>query len=464
MTLTALRSSRALLVGAVCLGSIPVLAAEEKQEWLPDGSLGTGLPTLADPTGLRRALWERGVKFQLNYIGEVQGVTSGGLKRGSRYGGRLELVIDADLEKMVGWTGATFHANAYQIHGTGISRYNLGNLAAVSNIEALPNTRLYEAWVEQKLMDNKLGVKFGQLAADTEFVTSNYAGLFINGTFGWPTIHATNLPSGGPAYPLATPGVRIGLYPTDNLSFLVGVFNGDPAGPGTNDPQQRNRNGLNFRLRDPAFAIGEMQVKYGDDKAPNGLSGTFKLGAWTHFGRFADTRYGLDGLSLANPASTGAQRLTRGNNGIYAVLDQQVYRLADDPTKGVGVFARVGASPGNRNLVDFYADAGINFTGMVPGRSDDAFGIAVAYARIGDGLVGLDRDTNFYNGTAAPVRSSEAVFEATYSAQIVPGWTVQPNLQYVIRPGGGVLDPTDPLGMRSVRNATVLGVRSTLKY
>lgn len=457
-------SLRSACLASVCLIGLPAFAADEKIEWLPDGSLGTAVPSLADPTGMRKALWERGIKFGLNYIGEVQGVTNGGLQRGSRYGGRLELVIDADLEKMVGWGGAAFHANAYQIHGTGISRYNLGNLLPVSNIEALPSTRLYEAWIEQKFMENKVALRFGQQGADSEFVTSNYAGLFINGTFGWPTLNAANLPSGGPAYPLATPAVRLGLYPTDSLSLLLGIFNGDPAGPGLNDPQQRDRNGLKFRTRDPAFAVGELQYKYGDDKAADSLSGVVKIGAWNHFGRFADTRYGLDGLPLASPLSSGAQRLIRGDSGVYGIVDQQVYRLADDPTKGIGVFGRLGASPGNRNLVDFYADAGINFTGLVPGRSDDAFGLAVSYASIGSGLVGLSQDTNFFTGVPAPVRSSEALLEVTYSAQIMPGWTIQPNLQYVVRPGGNVADPADPTGTRAVRNATVIGVRSTLKY
>jgi porin len=458
------RTFRSLLLGAACLTGVSALAAEEKAEWLPEGSLGTGLPMLADPGGLRAALWQRGIKFQLNYIGEVLGNTSGGLQTGARGGGRLELVVDADLEKALGWSGATFHANAFQIHGTGISRYNLANLMAVSNIEALPNTRLFEAWIEQKMFDGKAAFKFGQLAADTEFVTSNYAGLFINGTFGWPTINAADLPSGGPAYPLATPGVRLGLYPTDNLSLLLGIYNGDPAGPGLNDPQQRNRNGLNFRVRDPAFVIGEAQYKYGDEKSPNGLSGVVKVGAWSHFGRFSDQRIGTDGLSLANPASVGTPVQHRGNQGIYGVIDQQVYRLADDPTKGVGVFARISAAPSNRNLVDFYADGGINVSGMVPGRPDDAFGVAVAYARIGRAATALDQDMVFFSGVPSPVRSSEAVVEATYSAQIMPGWTVQPNFQYVMRPGGGVADPSDPTGVRRVRNAAIFGVRTVLKY
>ncbi len=450
------------LAASLCLAGAPAFAADERPEWLPEGSLGTGLPVLADPGGLRAALWERGVKYQLNYIGDFLNATRGGARTGSAYSGRLELVIDADLEKAAGWTGAAAHANAYQIHGSGLTRSFVGNLMPVSNVEALPSTRLYEAWLEQKLLDGKVAVRGGQLGADTEFLTSSYAGLFINGTFGWPTITAGDLPGGGPAYPLATPGVRLGFYPTEKITVLLGVFNGNPANPRALDPQVNNRYGLNFRVSDPALVISEAQFKYGDEKDPAKLSGVAKLGVWTHFGRFENLRYDIVGRSLANPASTGDARSLRGDHGVYGVLEQQVYRLADDPAKGVGVFARIAGAPGDRNLVDFYADAGVNFSGMIASRPDDAFGVAFAYARIGDATRGLDRENAYYNVVRAPIRSSEAVIEATYSAQIAPGWTLQPNVQYVMRPNGGAADPYYP--NRALRNATVVGVRTSLKF
>jgi porin len=451
---------KAFVAGACLLGA-PAFAADARPEWLPEGSLGTGLPMLADPGGLRAALWERGVKYQVNYIGDLLANQSGGLKRGTAFSGRLELVVDADLEKTAGWTGAAFHANAYLIQGSGLSRSYVGNLMTVSNVEALPATRLYEAWIEQKLADGKMAVRAGQLGADTEFVTSSYASLFINGTFGWPVIHATDLPTGGPSYPLATPGVRLGFYPTDQLSLLVGLFNGDPAGFSVNDAQVVNRHGLNFRVNDPAFLISEVQFKYGDEKSPAGLSGTAKLGAWTHFGKFADQRFDTAGLSLANLSSSGEALQRRGNRGVYGVIDQQVWRLADDPAKGVGVFARIAGAPGDRNLIDFYADAGVNVSGVIASRPDDAFGVALAYARISRATVGLDQDKIVQTGSALPVRSSEMVLEATYSAQVAPGWTLQPNVQYVVRPGGG-MDPYN--SDRALKHATIFGLRTGLKF
>ncbi len=57
-----------------------------------------------------------GVQFNATYIAEVFGNVSGGMRRGSIYTGRLDLGTDVDLEKIVGWTGAKFHANMFQIH------------------------------------------------------------------------------------------------------------------------------------------------------------------------------------------------------------------------------------------------------------------------------------------------------------------------------------------------------------
>ena len=54
------------------------------------------------------------------------------------------------------------------------------------------------------------------------------------------------------------------------------------------------------------------------------------------------------------------------------------------------------------------------------------------------------------------------VFELGYAAQIAPWWTVQPDLQYIVHPGGDVIDPRDPTG--AVKDAVLAGVRSTIRF
>jgi porin len=420
-------------------------------------------PSLADPGGLRDLLVPQGVTYQLNYIGEALANASGGMRRGVVYDGRVEVALDLDLQRLAGWSGATAHVNAFQIHGNALSRGFIGNLAPVSSIEATPGVRLHEAWLEQELLAELLAVRLGQLAADTEFLTSAHAGLFMNNTFGWPTIASANLPSGGPAYPFSTPGLRVRLAPTRSQALLIALLNGDPAGPGADDPQERNRHGLNFRVSDRPLIIGEAQLSYGQQHSSRASPGAIKLGAWYHFGRFADQRFGTDGLPLGDPLGSQTPVQRTGNYGIYAVIDQQIH-LPVGAATGVGAFLRVATSPGDRNLIDAYVDSGLAVSGMIAARPDDAIGIAAAYARISGAARGFDRDQVFLAGEAIPVRDYEALIEVTYQAQVVPGWTVQPSIQYVVHPGGRIANPLEPTDPRPIRDALFVGVRTTIRY
>jgi porin len=453
---------------AVLAAGATAFADEDKPASKPEDALQhsivTALPIFADIATYRQRLADHGVQYSFTYIGDGQANVTGGVRRGAIYTGRLETVLDIDLEKFAGLQGAAVHFNTFAIHGRGLSRYNLLNIMTASDIEALSTVRLSEAWFEQKLGDKVL-VRAGQLAADTEFLTSKNAGLFINGTFGWPAITGVNLPSGGPAFPFATPGARIKIVPTDNITLLAAVFNGDPAGPGPNDPQERNRYGVNFRLRDPPLVMAEAQYKYGSVKDGWLLPGTIKVGAWEHFGRFDDLRLSAEGISTADPASSGNPLRRRGNDGVYGVIDQMIYHLpGEDEEKGVGVFMRAAGSPADRNLVSFYVDAGVNFNGMIPGRPDDSFGFAGAYARISPTASLVDREIAFATGIARPIRDYEALIELTYQAQIMTGWSVQPNFQYIFHPGGSIADPNEATGTHRIRDAAVFGLRSTIKF
>ena len=226
------------------------------------------------------------------------------MKQGAVYDGRLNLAVDVDLQKLARLQGLTFHANLFQIHGDGLSRSNLQNYLVASGIEALPSTRLYEIWFEQKWGDkDKYDLRAGQLAADTEFINAKYTDVFTNASLGWPAITSLNLPSGGPSPPLAALGARLRVNVNDNLTLVGAVFDGDAAGPGPGDPQLRNNNGLNFRINDPPLVLGEAQFIWNGEKGDPGLAGKFKIGSWRHFGGFSDRRFTSQGVSLASPFS-----------------------------------------------------------------------------------------------------------------------------------------------------------------
>ena len=419
----------------------------------PVPSIATSLPDNGDPGGYRKWLGEHGVVYGLEYTNDVLANVHGGLRTGAIDQGKVQGILTVDFEKLAGWNGLSFFTNFFQIHNTGhIRRDYVGGLNTIAAIEADSSTRLSEIWLEQSFANNKGSFRAGQLAADNEFFYSELSQMFLQSD--WPTIAAVNLPSGGAAYPLSTPGVRLMYEPAQNVWLRLAVLNGDPAGPGPGDEQLRNRYGLNFRVNDPPFVIGEAEFQHNNGKTDEGLATTLKLGGWGHVGEFNDKRFANDGSLLANPLGSGIPLQHRGNNGLYAVIDQQLYRNKNgDEESGISVFSRMSISPSDRNLIDRYIDGGIVFAGLVPNRPFDRFGASMIYARFSNSVRGFDQDQLVFTGLPGVVRDYEANLELTYVAQIVPGWTLQPDLQFVWHPNGD-----------ASKNATVVGARSLWRY
>jgi porin len=438
---------------ALALLQAPGSAAEQGPGETSDPpSIATSLPHNGDPAGIRKWLASHGLTYNFIYINDVLSNVRGGLRRGTIDQGRLEGLLAIDLERWAGLEGLSFFVNFFAIHNTGrIRRDYVGGINTIAAIEAVPTIRLSELWLEKKFWN--ASIRFGQLVADTEFAFSSVGTLFLEND--WPTIIAADVPNGGPAYPLSTPGVRLKVDPSKDLSLLLAVFNGDPAGPGVpGDEQLRNRYGLNFRIQDPAFIIAEAQLRANRDKADTGLARTLKLGAWTHLAEFDDQRFAIDGSLLANPAGLGVAARRRGNQGVYTVIEQQLYRPpGGDADSGVSLFGRASFSPSDRNLINVFADGGIVFAGLVPGRPDDKFGASFMYARFSDSVRAFDRDVIAFTGVPGPVRDFEGAVELTYQAQVIPGWTVQPMITRVWHPDGD-----------ASRNALVIGGRSVWQY
>src|ERR1700743_2143712 len=177
------------LVFCALLMAAPALADDELPH--PDDLMHRS--SLLGDWGEARTRWEQdGIQLGGDEILETLGNPRGGHDQGAVVEGRLELFANIDLAKTIGWDGAILHANAYQIHGQGLTSHDRDNLVTVSNIEAPPATRLFSLWVQQSLWGDAVSVRLGEIAADDEFFVSQYAPLFINATFGWPSIMGIN--------------------------------------------------------------------------------------------------------------------------------------------------------------------------------------------------------------------------------------------------------------------------------
>jgi porin len=468
-------AAAALSVLAFLFANVPAVAQNA-------GDAGTASGTPASQPAAATGLWDRdtlttgywgslgtllqdfGIKFGLQEQDELWGNLGGGIRQGADYNGLTTASVTINLEKAVGWTGANFFASAFQIHGRQPTNNLVGNVQTISNIEATRATKLYDLWIEQTLFDGKLAVRVGQEGANDELMVTQYGAVLINSSFGYPALAALDLPSGGPNYPLATPMVRLKYQPNDTISFMSAIFNGDPAGPGTGDPQLRDASGTAFRVNDAPLLFEELAITRNQAPDAKGLPATYKLGFWFHTGSFADLQTDSLGRSLAAPNSSHIPHLHRDDFALYAVADQLVWREPGHSGNGIGLFALVMGAPASRNLVTLDIEAGLNWKGPFPGRDNDVFALGVSYAGISRAEQERQAAAIAFNGTGQKVLGNETVLEATYSYQVAPWLVLQPDLQYVINPGAGLPTNLNPVTNRALKNATVMGLRSTITF
>jgi porin len=417
MSMVGLRLSRAFVTAATV--SLVVLAAQ----WLPV-SADAGDTLLDNFATVRSSLDKYGISLGLQSTDEVFGNPNGGKAQGATFFGQIALGLGIDLDKAIDLKGGIFNITAYQTYGHGISASNIDNLSLVSNIEATRSARLFELWYQQSVFGGAADVRLGQLAADQEFIITQYGAWFINSAFGWPTLPSVDLPAGGPQYPLATPAIRLRVKPVEPLTLLFAAFNGNPAGPGLGNPELRDSSGTLFRFGDGVFTIAEAQWAIDGGKTGGGGPITLRVGGWYHDKATPNQFFATDGLTAVSPASPGSP-IPRQDWSGYAVAD--VMLLPGPNGKGgLAIFGRVEGAPAQRSKVSAELAAGIVYQGPF-GRESDNFGLAVDSARVGDslGTVGALASQFTFHG-------NETVLELSYQAQALP-W-LQVAAGYTIRP------------------------------
>ncbi|MBV8455334.1 MAG: carbohydrate porin [Acetobacteraceae bacterium] len=462
---------RVAYVLASSLWAVPAIAQTATGDQSSSaGGLWEQSNLLDDMAGLRPLLGKYGISFGLSETSQVFGNVTGGVHQGADYEGLTEMGLGLDTSKAFGWHGGIFHISALQIHGRNIDTDNLDALQGVSGIEAIDSTRLWEIWYQQAFLGGNFDIKLGEQSIDQEFLISQQSLIFLNFAMGWPALPSLDLYAGGPTYPLSSLGVRLRAHPSDTVTLLGGVFDDNPpGGPFNDDSQVKGASawGGNFSLRTGALLIAEIQYALnpppsGGSDAPSGLPGTYKLGFWYDSGPFPSPVKGQGGLSLANPLSNGIPLLLWNNFSIYGVADQTIWQPNPKEARALGVFARVMGAPSDRNLISWSMNGGFTLKAPIRGRDNDTLGIGFGLAHVSSSAAALDKDEAFFTGQPVPVRGTESFIEVTYQAQLTPWWQVQPDLQYIINPGGGLLNPTDPT--KQIGNELVLGLSTMITF
>ena len=117
--------------------------------------------------------------------------------------------------------------------------------------------------------------------------------------------------------------------------------------------------------------------------------------------------------------------------GFYIHGDQMVYQEAPGSDQGLYVFVASGYYPQTEiSIVPFQVNVGLHYKGLFPGRDDDRTVLHFIYGHISDDYA---RSVHVAGGHFA---DSEKVLEVGHRFQVTKWSYIQPDLQYVIDPGG----------------------------
>ena len=366
--------------------------------------------------GVAAAQPAEAISFELAYTADVMGVIDGGLAKRGRVLDNFDLLLDADLERLLRWRGASAHFHLLNNSGA-MPNNDAGTLQGVNNIEvAGQHLRLFEAWIEQAF--GAASVRFGLYDLNSEFYVNDSAGALIAPAFGIGSEIAATGPNGPSIFPSTAIAVRFGARFGENGYARAAFLNAAAGVPG--DPH-----GVDTSFDEGALGIAEAGFE---------AEGKLAIGVWRYTRRQDDIRD-------LNGSGDPVQRIAQG---AYVVYEQPL----NDPgaARAATAFVRAGVSDGDTTPFSGGWQAGVLVRRVFEGRPDSLLSLGVNQGLLSEGY----RRNRIDLG--ASMANAEMQAELTYSDRLSPHVTVQPDLQYIRRPGGE----------RSIEDAVVAGVRVTI--
>jgi porin len=390
---------------------------------------------------LQKQLDDRGIQLGIRYDGAGFANTTGGLRRGATYLGNLNLQLTADAERLAGWPGATVFVYGLGIHGGRPSHRFVGDAQGVSSIEAPAKWKLEEGWIQQNLFANRFSALAGRYDLNSEFYRLQSAGLFLNSSFGIGPEFSQSGTEGPSIFPNTSVGARFAVKPIEEIVMRTAILDGVPV-------ERPSGAQAVFAKHDGALIVTEAAYLYRPAGSEQPRTRQFRIGrnccgAYTGKLAVGGWYYSASFDDLKKVRSNGEPVRHRGSGGGYLLADWTVYKDANVPDRQAALFGQFGVGDPRVNRFAYYTGGGLTITALIPGRTQDELGLAVAAAHNGSEYMAAQRKQGL------GVQRSEVALELTYLAPLGAHLAVQPDVQFVINPN------TDP----KLRNALAFMLR-----
>jgi porin len=374
---------------------------------------------------------------------------AGGQGHNAAQAGQFDLSVALNAQKLFGWAGGTIQTSMTYREGELLpvnllqqpqEIYGRGNIA-----------RLVELSYEQKLFDDHLTVKFGRLP-EGEF--NDFSCDFANLTF-------CGAPAGNIVgnywfnAPIAqwTAWERIDV---GNLDFRTGVYE--------TNPQDLE---LNFSPGWFCCATGvtlHAELGWSPKFGPNALQGHYQAGVWDNTAGGPDVLLDVTGRPFALTALPPLHRAEQYGlcvQGFQQITGTGAYNPEGDyrprkqsgwtTIKGLALFFNFIQADRATATLDNQIVAGLIYAAPFDSRPNDMVGIAIG--RTGYNSRAAESIELANPGVAAPPRA-EYPLELFYSFNVRPSWSMRPDFQYIVHPGGYV----------QASSIVILGLRTDLEF
>jgi porin len=312
---------------------------------------------------------------------------------------QLSGTLSGDKIGLPGWSA---HAQIFRFDGQLLSS-RMGDIQTADNLEAVPVTRLFEAWIARQWggENRSIAIRAGLIDLNSQFDAVDPASLFINSSHGIAPDLSRSGRNGPSIYPVSSAGFTVTAVPSSWLTIRLGIFDGVAGDP------DRQRAFVAERL---SPHDGLLTIAQGDYQLSK--ESRIETGLW---------RY-----TAAVPAIDGGVAHDAGG---YASIEAPL-PVAPRLTGWV----RAGVANHRAQTVAGYIGVGAVQQGTFPGRSDDRLGFAIAHAVIGSPAV-----------ETFSLHHAETSLEVSYQVKLSERVAIQPDVQYIRHPAA-VSNAPDALG------------------
>ncbi|MGD8605888.1 MAG: carbohydrate porin [Myxococcales bacterium] len=386
------------------------------------GMLGQSIPEAI------KWLADQGVQLFGWYMIALQGNPVGGSSQAFRYTGLFDFGMDLDMETMAEVKGFWIHVSGSWATGRDLTQ-DVGAYAPVNAVFSGDSIRLFELYIEERLLNDRLSIRAGRLSVGWEYgLEYDYFTQYLSAAF---RLNVFALDADDPNFsviPYSNWGARIRWTPNVHWRVQASWMNGYPR-----DFADDDKHGVDFTFkpREGSFFIVEVSYQWVPTKElrkqnPGRLPGRISFGGYYDTGTF----------ELLN----GSGNTDKVLGTAYVVGRQKVWEpdLASD--RGITLWSSF-VFGGKSTIVPirYFWSGGMVWTGPLRRLPEDVLALGFATQFFSKGL---------------PNQTVETVLEAAYSFNLTSWLTITPDVQYIIRPSG----------MCSVDNAMLAGVLIYLTF